>query len=58
MANLITGLIGVVLVAVFLGFYAIGIRSLPLSIIVVAIMMLVLADFIQTVRKGNNHTGG
>lgn len=57
MTNLVTGLIGVVLVSVFLGFYAVGMRSLPFTIIVVAVSGMVVADFVQSVKNEKNRNG-
>ena len=54
MMNLITGLIGVALIAVFLGTYAVKLGSIPLWIIIVAILAMVFFDFAQSVRKGRN----
>lgn len=51
MSNLIGGLIAVLLVLAFLGFYAVSLRSLPLWIIIVAVLALVMVDFFQSVRK-------
>lgn len=54
MANLITGLIGVLLVAVFLGYYAVMIGSIPLWIIIAVIVAVILFEFIQSIRRGRN----
>ncbi len=53
MGNLIAGLIGVTMAIVFLGYYAISLKSVPLSIIIVAILFMVCTDYYQSVRKGN-----
>lgn len=52
MANLFTGLIAVVLIFVFLGNYAIKLGSIALWIIIVSILAMVSADFLQSLRKG------
>jgi hypothetical protein len=52
--NVITGLIAVLLISVFLGFYAVTLESLPLSIIILSVLALVLFDFVQSVRKGKD----
>ncbi len=51
MANLIGGVIGLLGIVVFLGFYAIKIRSTPLWVIIVVILALAVFDFVQSVRK-------
>ncbi|MFQ5924053.1 MAG: hypothetical protein ACE5M4_14545 [Anaerolineales bacterium] len=57
MGNLIGGVIAVALIVLFLGGYAVGIASIPFSIIVVAILIMVVVDFVQSVRGKRNGTG-
>lgn len=57
MSDFISGLIGVGLVFAFLAFMAIGIKSVPLSIIIAGVLALPVIDFVQTVRKGKNRSG-
>lgn len=52
--NLITGLIGVVMLGAFLGFMLVWVKALPLIIIVVGVMLLLLYDVWQTLRYGEN----
>lgn len=52
--NLITGLIGILLVGTFLGFMVGWVKALPLIVIVVAVMLLLIYDYVQTVRYGEN----
>lgn len=54
MMNLVTGIIGIAMVLTFLGVLLWWIRELPLIIITVGVMALLLYDFIQTLRYGNN----
>ncbi len=55
MANIIAALVGAGLILTFLGFYAVKIASLPLIIIIVAILIMVFTDFAQSLRsKGND----
>ena len=54
MANMIAALIGAALIVTFLGFYAIKIASLPLIIIIVAILIMVFTDFTQSLRSEKN----
>jgi hypothetical protein len=56
MSNAVTGLIGVVLIVTFLGYYAIDLGSIPLAIIIVAVLAMVIVDFVQSfgARNGQN----
>ncbi len=57
MKNLISGLLPVVLVLAFLGNYAVKINSTPLWIIIVSVLALLLADFVQSVRSEKDNSG-
>jgi Flp pilus assembly protein TadB len=52
MDNLIAGLVGVTMVVVFLGYYAISLNSAPLWVIIGAILFMVCRDYYQSARKG------
>ncbi len=54
MTNFITGIIGIVLVAGFLAFMLIWVPAPPLIIIVLAVMAMLLKDFVQSLRSGGN----
>ncbi len=54
MANIIAGLVGAALILVFLGFYAVKIASIPLIVIIVAILIMVITDFAQSLRSEGN----
>lgn len=54
MDDLITGLIGVLLIGLFLGFYAFGIGAIPFGIIVVAVLAMIVAEFIEGIKKRKN----
>ena len=56
MANLITGIIGLAMVMTFLGFMVIWVKAIPIIIIVVTVMCLAVADFVQSLRAGENST--
>lgn len=56
MGKFILGLIPTLLVGLYLGFYLVKLRSLPLAIIFVAVFALVLFDFIKTIRNSQNGT--
>ncbi len=53
MTNVITGLIGATMAVIYLGYYAISLKSVPLSTIIVAILFMVCTDVFQSLRKGN-----
>jgi hypothetical protein len=52
--NLITGAIGFLMVAGFLGFMVVWVPAVPLIIIVIGVMLLLLYDLVQTVRFGQS----
>ena len=58
MGNIVNGVIGIVLVVLFLGGYAVGLRSFPFALITVGVLVLVGLDFYQTVKKENGQAGG
>lgn len=51
---LITGIIGIVMFAAFLGFMVIWVPAPPLIIIVVGVTALLVYDFVQTLRAGES----
>jgi hypothetical protein len=53
--NLITGAIGILMVAAFLGFMVVWVPAIPLIIIVICVMLLLIYDFVQTVRFGEDY---
>ncbi|MDP3766433.1 MAG: hypothetical protein Q8S13_00315 [Dehalococcoidia bacterium] len=52
--TLVTGLVGVAMLVAFLGFLVWWIKELPFTIIVVGVVLLLLYDFVQTLRYGEN----
>jgi hypothetical protein len=48
--TLITGIIGIAMVVAFLGTLVWWIKALPFTIIVVGVLLLLLYDFITTLR--------
>lgn len=50
MTNLITGLIGIAMVVTFLGFLAWWLKELPFTIIVIAVVLMLLTDFVRSLR--------
>ena len=57
MMGFVTGVIGIALVLVFLGLLVWWIKALPLTIIVVAVVALLLYDFVRTLRYGESGPG-
>ena len=57
MMNIVTGIIGIASVFAFLGILLWWIKALPLIIIVAVVMLLLLWDFVQTLRTGNGGKG-
>jgi hypothetical protein len=54
----VTGLVGVVMVMMFLGFLVWWIRELPFTVIVLAVVGLMLYDVVQTLRHGDSSGPG
>lgn len=52
--TLVTGIIGIAMLVAFLGLLVWWIKALPFTIIVVAVVGLLLYDFVQTLRSGDN----
>jgi hypothetical protein len=50
--TLVTGIIGIGMLIAFLGFMVVWVKALPLIIIVVAVVLLLIYDFVQTLRYG------
>jgi hypothetical protein len=57
MMTFITGLIGIALLATFLGIMVWWVKALPLIIIVVGVLALVIVDFVQELRAASNSSG-
>lgn len=55
MTNLVSGLIGIALVTIFLGILAWWIKALPLTLIVLAVMAMLIYDFMQSLRPAEGH---
>jgi hypothetical protein len=53
MMNLITGVIGIALLATFLGIMAWWVKAPPLIIIVVGVLALLIYDFVQELRAAS-----
>ena len=57
MTNFITGFIGIAGLGVFLGILLWWIKAPPLIVIGVVVMLLLLVDFVQSLRAGNGGRG-
>jgi hypothetical protein len=52
--NLITGVIGIALLATFLGILLWWIKAVPLVVIMALVFLLLIYDFLRTLRYGEN----
>jgi hypothetical protein len=52
--TLITGSIGIAMVAAFLGFMVVWVKALPIIVIVVVVLLLLIYDFVQELRASAN----
>ena len=50
MTNLVTGIIGLAMAMIFLGFMVVWVPAPPLIIIIVGVMLLAIYDFILSFR--------
>jgi len=50
----VAGVIGVLLVAVFLGFMAVDIGSIPLFVVTAIVLAMAITDLVQTLRGGDD----
>ena len=57
MMTVINGLIGIVMVFMFLGIMAWWIKEVSFTVIVVLVMLLMIYDFVQTLRHGDTLGG-
>jgi hypothetical protein len=56
--NLIAGLIGLALLAGFLGTMLWWVKAIPLTIIMLVVGALIVYDIIKTLRQGDGASGG
>ena len=54
--NLIAGTIGIAMVVVFLGLMVVWVPAPPLIVIIVIVMAMLIYDFVQTLRFGENYS--
>jgi hypothetical protein len=57
MMTLVTGIIGIAMLMTFLGVLVWWIKALPFTVIVVAVVLMVIWDFVQTLRSGDSGAG-
>jgi hypothetical protein len=57
MMTVVTGIVGIAMLVTFLGLLAWWIKALPFSIIVVGVVLLLLYDFVRTLRYGDSGGG-
>jgi Flp pilus assembly protein protease CpaA len=50
MVNAITGLIGLTMVTVFLGYYVIRLNEIPLWIIIGGVLIMIVVEYVQSLR--------
>jgi hypothetical protein len=55
-SNLIAGLIGIALMCGFLGVMIAWVKALPLIIIWVAVALMMIYDFVKTMREMNRNS--
>ncbi len=55
--NLIAGILGISMLAAFLGIMLWWVKAPPLIIIVVVVLVLLIYDFVQTLRFGESGPG-
>ncbi|MGH7391403.1 MAG: hypothetical protein ACREM3_18375 [Candidatus Rokuibacteriota bacterium] len=57
MMTLISGIVGIAMLVAFLGFLVWWIKELPFTIIVVVVVLLLVYDFVRTLRYGEGGNG-
>jgi len=57
MMTLVTGIVGIAMVLGFLGTLVWWIKALPFTIIVVVVVLLLVYDFVRTLRYGESGAG-
>ena len=57
MMTFVTGVVGIAMLLGFLGILAWWIKALPFTIIVVVVVLMLLYDFVRTLRYGNSGAG-
>lgn len=55
MTTLIAGIVGIAMLGTFLGIMLWWVKALPLIVIVVLVVLMLIYDFVQTLRYGDNY---
>lgn len=55
-SNLLAGLIGIALMCAFLGIMIAWVKAIPLIVIWVGVMLMMIYDFIKTMREIRNNS--
>jgi hypothetical protein len=58
MMNLVTGVIGIGMLIVFMGIMLIWVPAPPLIVIVVGVILLLIQDFVRTLREESENGSG
>jgi hypothetical protein len=53
MTKFVTGLIGTVMLIVFLGYYAVSLNAIPLWIIIGVVLAMVCWQFVESLKNNN-----
>ena len=56
MINLITGIIGFIMVTIFLGYYFVTLSFIPLWFIIIIVLGLVVGDLVLSTKSNGNQT--
>lgn len=58
MLYLVTGLVGMALMVIFLGYYAVTLDAIPLWIIIIAVLIMAVWEFAESARSSNRDQDG
>ncbi|HEX9767748.1 MAG TPA: hypothetical protein VGA50_01125 [Kiloniellales bacterium] len=53
MTKFVAGLIGTLMIVVFLGYYAVTLNAIPLWIIIGGVLIMVCVQFVESLKNGN-----
>lgn len=54
MINIITGVIGLVGLLIFLGYYVVALTFVPLTLIIIGVLAMAVGDFVLSLRSNNS----
>ena len=55
MINIITGVIGLVGLLIFLGYYVVALTFVPLTLIIIGVLAMAVGDFVLSLRNTNGN---